>query len=236
MNDYIIVIPARLQSTRLKEKLLIKLDGIEILIRTYMQCLKVLSKDKIIIATDSAKIAKVCNKYNAQYILTGKKCPTGTDRISEVAKKIKKNFYINVQGDEPFLHPPDLRKFLNVINGFAKIKDKSDYFNNSIPKIVFNKFDELLYMSRSPLPGNKENKFYSSHKQICLYSFPRSELFKFSQQGKKTKLESEEDLESIRFLEIGTKIKLVELSGRSFAIDTKKDLEKAKKFLKKTKF
>ena len=106
---YIIVIPARYKSKRLPGKPLADIGGLPMIIRTYNQCLKVVSKNKIIVATDSNKIKKVCDQYKIKSIITSNKCLTGTDRVAEVAKKIKCNFYINVQGDEPFFNPNDLK-------------------------------------------------------------------------------------------------------------------------------
>ena len=98
MKDYLLVIPARFQSKRLPGKPLIDICGLPMIIRTYFQCRKVVQKSKIIIATDDKRIQKVCDQYNVKSILTSKSCLTGTDRIAEVANKIKAKFYINVQG------------------------------------------------------------------------------------------------------------------------------------------
>ena len=85
---YIIVIPARYKSERLPGKPLLNIGGLPMIVRTYNQCTKVVSKDKIIVATDSNKIKKVCDKYKIKSIITSSKCLTGTDRVAEVAKKI----------------------------------------------------------------------------------------------------------------------------------------------------
>jgi 3-deoxy-manno-octulosonate cytidylyltransferase (CMP-KDO synthetase) len=112
MKTFIVVLPARMHSKRLHGKPLIKIGGLPMIIRTYFQCLKAVNKKLIYIATDNVKIKKVCNLYGAQCILTSKKCLTGTDRVAEVSKKIKAKFYINVQGDEPFFNPADLKKII----------------------------------------------------------------------------------------------------------------------------
>lgn len=237
--SYLIIIPARLKSTRLKEKMLIKINKIPIIVRTYHQCLKATSRKKIIIATDSEKILKSLKKEDAKCVLIKSKCLTGTDRIAEVAKKYKARFYINVQGDEPFLNPIDLKKIIkslkylkkyDVINGYSMITNKEEYKNTSIPKLVFNKNKELLYMSRAPIPSSKKFHFNSAYKQICIYAFKRKALIDFKSQ-KKTEIEKKEDIEILRFLERGYKIKMIKMSGKSFAIDTPKDLKKAKNFI-----
>jgi len=129
---YLVVIPARYQSKRLPGKPLAKIGGLPMIVRTYNQCIKVVSKDKVIIATDSFKIKKVCDEYKIKSLITSSKCLTGTDRVAEVAKKIKCSFYINVQGDEPFFNPNDLKMLINearkkpneIINGYTEIKEK----------------------------------------------------------------------------------------------------------------
>ena len=111
---YIVVIPARYRSERLPGKPIANIGGLPMIVRTYNQCRKVVSKDKIIVATDSLKIKKVCDKYNINSIITSDKCLTGTDRVAEIARKINCKFYINVQGDEPFFNPSDLKKLIEA--------------------------------------------------------------------------------------------------------------------------
>ena len=106
---YIVVIPARYRSKRLPGKPLAKIGSLPMIVRTYNQCSKIVSRDKIIVATDSLKIKKICDAYKMKSLITSSKCLTGTDRVAEVAKKIKCSFYINVQGDEPFFNPNDLK-------------------------------------------------------------------------------------------------------------------------------
>ena len=112
-EDYILVIPARLDSTRLSKKLLIEIEGKSIIERTYNQALKALkNKDKIIIATDSLIIKKHCEIFGAKTLLTSKDCLTGTDRIAEVSEKIPAGQYINLQGDEPIFPSDQLEIFI----------------------------------------------------------------------------------------------------------------------------
>ena len=237
---YLIVIPARYQSKRLPGKPLAKIGGIPMLIRTYNQCKKVVSKDKIIIATDSLKIKKVCDEYKIKSLITSSKCLTGTDRVAEVAKKIKCSFYINVQGDEPFFNPSDLKKLIKqaerkpqeIINGYTEIKDKKLFFSSSIPKVVFDNKGYLLYMSRGSIPSNKALEFKKAWRQVCAYSFPRKALLDFSKTKNKTPIESFEDIEILRFLEKGYKVKMIKMSDKSLSVDNKEDLEKAKIYLK----
>ena len=237
---YIVVIPARYKSKRLPGKPLANIGGLPMIVRTYNQCAKVINKDKIIVATDSLKIKKVCDQYKIKSIITSNRCLTGTDRVAEVAKKIKCSFYINVQGDEPFFNPNDLKMLIKeakkkpkeVINGYAEIRDRKLFFSSSIPKVVFDKKSYLLYMSRGPIPSNKASDFIKAWRQVCAYSFPRKALFDFAKTKNKTPIESLEDIEILRFLEQGYKVKMIKMSNKSLAVDNTEDLEKAKIYLK----
>ena len=241
MIDFLLVIPARYQSKRLPGKPLLDIDGLPMIIRTFNQCNRAVHKSKIIVATDDQRIQKLCEKEDIKTIMTSKKCLTGTDRIAEVSKKIKKDFYINVQGDEPICNPEDIRKIIKyakkfpktIINGFTEIKDKRSFYSPNIPKIVFGNDGNLLYMSRAPIPSNKSNKFIKAWKQVCIYSFPYDTLKAYTSVKKKTPLEAIEDLESNRFIELGYKIKMLKMSNVSIAVDTKEDLFRVRKLVKK---
>ena len=241
-DDFLIIIPARLKSRRLPNKPLLKFNGIPMIILTAMNCAKVIDKEKIVIATDSKVIKKLSESYNFKCILTSSKCLTGTDRVAEVAKKIKKDIYINLQGDEPLFGTNDILKFVsfslknkNVItNAFCRIKENSQYNSNNVPKVVFDKNNHLMYMSRSKIPGNKKGKFITAFRQVCIYSFPRNKLLKFTKFNEKTFFENIEDIEILRFAEIGEKVKMIELSDVSISVDTPKDYRDALKIYNNT--
>ncbi len=240
-RKYVIIIPARFGSTRLPGKPLIILKGIPIIQRTYQRCVKVLPRNDVYVATDSKKIKDFCLKNSMNYIMTSKSCLTGTDRVAEASKKINSEFYINIQGDEPFFSVKDIKKLIKVskkfpklvLNGFTEIKNKKQYFSRNIPKVVFSKNNELLYMSRSPIPGNKKDKFTKAWRQVCGYIIPKKKLIKFYSFNKKSDLENLEDIEILRFIEMGEKVKMIKLSSSSLAIDTPQDLALAKKKLSK---
>ena len=240
MIDYLLVIPARYKSKRLPGKPLLDIKGLPMIIRTFNQCNKVVPRSKILVATDDKRIKKVCDENNINSIITSKRCLTGTDRIAEVSKKIRKDFYINVQGDEPICNPNDIKKIIKsakklpnqIINGFTEIKEKRSYYSPHIPKVVFNNDGNLLYMSRAPIPSNKKQKFIKAWRQVCIYSFPYKSLKAYTSLKRKTTLESIEDLESNRFIELGYKIKMLKLSNKSIAVDTKEDLLAVRKIIK----
>jgi 3-deoxy-manno-octulosonate cytidylyltransferase (CMP-KDO synthetase) len=238
--DYLLIIPARYESKRLPGKPLLDIKGKPMIVRTFNQCSKVVPRSKILVATDDERIIEICKKNNIIAMMTSNKCLTGTDRIAEVAKKIKKNFYINVQGDEPICNPQDIKKIIkyakkfpnSVINGYTKIKERKQFYSSNIPKVVFNNKENLLYMSRSPIPSNKKKEFVKAWRQVCIYSFPYKSLKIYTSVKKKTSLESIEDLESNRFLELGYQVKMLKMSNISVAVDTKEDLVKVRKLVK----
>ena len=120
-----------------------------------------------------------------------------------------------------------------IINGYTQIKDRKLFYSGHIPKVVFRKDGRLLYQSRAPIPTTKEKKFVKSWRQVCIYSFSYKSLKNYISVSKKTNLESIEDLESIRFLELGYKVKMLKMSNKSVAVDTKEDLLKLRKLVKR---
>lgn len=238
--NYYLVIPARYSSKRLPGKPLVNICGIPMIIRTFNQCKKVVPISKILVATDDKRIRKVCEENKIKVIMTSKNCLTGTDRIAEVSKKFKANFYLNVQGDEPLCNPSDLKKLLRfalknpnkIINGYTEIKDIRLFKSGHIPKVVFRKDGRLLYQSRAPIPTTKNKKFIKAWRQVCIYSFPYKLLKKFNSIKKKTPLEKIEDCELLRFLEIGYEIKMIKMSDKSIAVDTRKNLNEVIKKIK----
>lgn len=239
MKNFIVVIPARLKSTRLPEKPLIEIFGKSIIQRTYEQCLKAVDKNLIFVATDSRRIYEHCTSLGIQTLMTSNVALTGTDRVFEVASKIKAKYYINVQGDEPVINPEDIKKVIEnldfskeaIINGYTSIEDEKEYLSRSTPKVVFKPNGNLLYMSRSPIPGNKTGNFRKGWRQVCIYAFPFKPLQHFS-TGKKTPLEEEEDIEILRFLELNYEVKMLELSAQSIPVDLPDDVLKVEEYLR----
>ena len=240
LNEFVVVIPARYESTRLPGKPLINLEGKSMILRTYEKCVKAVDANLVYVATDSEHIKAHCEENNIKVVLTSSTCLTGTDRIAEFAKQVVAKTYINVQGDEPLMNPADIKKVMNfstqfpdeIINGYARILSKEQYTSLSIPKLVFRPDGRLLYMSRSPIPGNKEADFRKGWRQICVYAFPKSALLDFASLADKTTLENEEDIEILRFLELGYEVRMIELSSDSIAIDTPEDAERVREILK----
>ncbi len=239
----VIIIPARYHSSRLPGKPLKDIEGKSMLNRTYKKCIEVLPKQDVYVATDSLIIQKHCQDFDANVLMTSSSCLTGTDRIAEACNYIKCDVIINVQGDEPIINPEDIRKVIDaaikypgqIINGMATIETEDQFFNPNIPKVVTRPDGKLLYMTRAAIPTTKSLKFEMAWKQICIYAFPVDCLKSFAQQKNKTPLEQIEDIEILRFLEMSYDVRMIALSGSSFAIDTPEDLEKIREQLKKDK-
>ena len=231
----IIVIPARIQSSRLPRKPLIQIAGKSLIQRTYERCNLAVPKERIYVATDNSEIFKHCEQNDIQVLMTSENCLTGTDRVAEVAEQIEADYYINVQGDEPLMNPQDIIDTIKaaekyngeIINGYAPI-DEQDYLSLTVPKVVLRPDGRLLYMSRSPIPGNKNAVFQKAWRQVCVYAFPKVTLKKFKKQAKKTLLEAEEDIEILRFLELGYEVRMIPLSVDSISVDMPEDVERVK--------
>ena len=237
-----IIIPARYGSSRYKGKPLVKLLGREMILRVADICSKVVKKKNLFIATDDNRIAKKVSENGFNFIMTSKRCLTGTDRVAEASKKIRSKVYINVQGDEPTIRPSDIKKIIkskikfpnHVICGYDKIHKFENPFSLNLPKVVINEKNELIYMSRLAIKISKKKLKKKEYlKQVCIYAFNKKEL-KFNSGNQKGKLEEIEDIEILRFIENNIKIKIVKLNSNSVAVDEKKDVKKAEKILIKS--
>ena len=116
----------------------------------------------------------------------------------------------------------------NVILGYTKITNEKDFNNKNIPKLIISKNQDLVYASRSSIPFQKNYKNVG-YRQVLAYCFPRDKLLKFSNQRQKTYYENIEDIEILRFLEIGIKVKMCKMSNKSISLDTKDDIKKVLK-------
>lgn len=235
-----IIIPARYESTRLPGKPLIDLEGKSMINRTWERCVEALSPEKVFIATDNELIKTHCLGFGAQVVMTSDNCLTGTDRIAEANEILNLDLIINVQGDEPIIDPVEICHVINfaidnpgcIVNAVALIDDDNEYRSVTIPKVAMTPKKKLLYMSRSPIPGSKSEEFTYAYKQICIYAFPKQAIQLFRSHPEKTPLESVEDIEILRFLELGLDVHLVEVSGKSMAVDVPSDVTKAREIIK----
>ena len=230
----LLIIPARYQSSRFPGKPLTDILGKAMIERVYQKCTEAFPSENIYVATEDSRIIDFCTSANIQSVLTSDNCLTGTDRVAETAEILDADVYINVQGDEPLFNPEDIKLLLEKVKenpnqvycGYCQIDDEEMFKSRSTPKVVVGLKEQLLYMRRSPIPGNKSGVFGFSHRQVCAYAFPKEALKTFKAVGRKTPLEQEEDIELLRFLEMGFPIQMVEMSKESIAVDHPEDLEK----------
>uniref|UniRef100_UPI0025EA84E3 3-deoxy-manno-octulosonate cytidylyltransferase n=1 Tax=uncultured Clostridium sp. TaxID=59620 RepID=UPI0025EA84E3 len=234
------IIPARYKSSRFEGKPLADICGKPMIYWVYNQVIKVDNFEKVYVATDDVRIESVCKKYSMNVIMTSELHKTGTDRLAEVAEKIDADLYVNIQGDEPLIEPETIVKaiepFYNnkenieVSNLMTKIKDPVDVVNCTIPKVITNRENIGIFLTRSASPYPKGSLDYSYYKQVCVYGFSR-EALKFFKRTPRGKIEKIEDIEILRFIENGIKVQYVEVETNSIAVDTPKDLERVKKYM-----
>ena len=233
-KDFIIIIPARYKSSRFPGKPLVDIKGKTMIQRVWEKCVAASSNEKVIIATDDMRIEEHCKSVGMRVIMTSDQCLTGTDRVSEVSRVIEVDFYINVQGDEPLIDPDDILKIINAYKenpedtfcAMTKIDSAEDYTNKNIPKVVVSNDNCLLYISRSGIPSNKEGTVVPTMKQVCIYAFPKKHLAQFGLNKEKNNLENIEDIELLRLLERGFRVRMVPINSSSIAVDTPEDLKK----------
>lgn len=235
-----IVIPARYESSRFPGKPLIDLLGKSMIQRVYEICSKTIGEENTYIATDDERIESHCTQNNMNCIMTPKSCLTGTDRVYKASLELDSDILINVQGDEPLIDPDDILAVINearrnpdkIINAMGKIDSEESFNSLTVPKVTTDMEGKLLYMSRAGIPLSKNGDFITASRQVCIYSFPKGALEKFYIYGKKTPLESIEDIEILRFLELGYEVRMVKVSGDSIAIDTEEDSKKVIEILR----
>jgi 3-deoxy-manno-octulosonate cytidylyltransferase (CMP-KDO synthetase) len=232
-SSYAVIIPARYTSSRLPGKPLVDLLGVPMVVRTYRQVIKAVAPDLVYVATENPDIKAVCESFGIRVLMTTDQCLTGTDRIAECARQLPGvSTFINVQGDEPVFEPNDVKAVIeaalaypeDVINGYCAIDHSHHFVSGTIPKVVFRPDGRLLYMSRAAIPTTKTHQFKFAHRQVCCYAFPLRALEAFSGHGVKTELEEVEDIEILRFLELGYEVRMIPLSSRSIAVDVPEDI------------
>jgi 3-deoxy-manno-octulosonate cytidylyltransferase (CMP-KDO synthetase) len=236
------IIPARFNSTRFPGKPLADIKGKTMIRRVYEQAEKSHSLSGVFVATDDERIVAEVNSFGGNAIMTSPKHQSGTDRCYEVLEKIGKDKYeivVNIQGDEPFIHPEQIDK---VVKCFHKetvqistlghlIADSRDLINPGIVKIARNVNGEALYFSRSPIPYIRDannadwTKLYPYLKHIGIYAY-RSDVLEKIVKLPTSSLEKVESLEQLRWLENGYSI-MVEITDKeSFPVDYPEDLKR----------
>jgi 3-deoxy-manno-octulosonate cytidylyltransferase (CMP-KDO synthetase) len=227
------LIPSRLNSKRLKEKPLLNIDGLPIVVHTYKRSKLSKKLDDLIVCTDHKKIINVLKKFGCKAVITSKKHKNGTERIYEVAKKIKKaELIIDIQGDQPFVDPKSIdqtidfhrkNKQFDIVLASIPIDERTD--NPSLVKNIFSG-KRIIYFSREKTPYNYNNKKITFYKNLSIISFKPEALKKFY-HSKMGALEKIEGIELMRALELGMSLGTFVIKGSDLAVDVKTDLFKA---------
>jgi 3-deoxy-manno-octulosonate cytidylyltransferase (CMP-KDO synthetase) len=242
----VIIIPARLDSSRLPKKVLLDLKGKTVIQRVYEQCLKVKNVDGVYVATDSIEIKEVCETFTNNVIITKSTHKSGTDRIGEAVSAIDCDIVINVQGDEPFIEPSLIEALVNsfsnseisMSSAMSKINNVKDLQNTNVVKVVTDLHNNALFFSRSLIPFPRDVKEISIANEVIeesqffrhigIYGYRKDFLLHFVNL-EQSYLEKVEKLEQLRALENGFKIKMIEANSSLIGIDTQEDYEEALK-------
>lgn len=238
------IIPARYDSARFKGKVLADLKGKPLIQHVYERAKRSAILDDLIVAADDQRVVEAVENFGGKVILTSKEHISGTDRLREIVSLIEARIIINIQGDEPLIHPSMIDSLAQCLLADTTISmatlikrlDNQDEVNDpNVVKVVVDKAGYALYFSRSPIPYLREStgKFPRDiifYKHIGLYAYTRDFLFTFT-KTLPTALEKAEKLEQLRVLENGYRIKTIETKFDTIGVDTPEDLEKVKEKL-----
>lgn len=234
----LVVIPARYLSTRFPGKPLADLNGLPLIEHVWKRCCKAVGAEDIVVATDDERIASVALGFGATVEMTSSDCLTGTDRVAEVANRRIADWYVNVQGDEPFVDPSAIQTIIeatssmprdvSAINTMSLIAEEAEFRSETTPKPVTDRQGRLLYMSRAAIPTDKRLGFRTAFRQVGLYAFRRSALHFYQPGAEKSPLEEIEDIEILRLLEAGLHVQMLRVAPSGIAVDTPEDLERAR--------
>ena len=257
MSDFTaIIIPARYESSRFPGKPLAKISGKSMIEWIIEAAKKSKLANKIIVATEDKRIYDfVKDKLNTEVCITLGEHKCGTDRIGEVVRKYSEiKYVVNLQGDEPLMPPEYIDKVISTLQSqtsnfpiqiatlITPITNKEDFENANVVKVVKDKDNFALYFSRACIPFDRENITTHQHininiyfKHIGIYAFTRESILKFCQLPQ-SNLEKLEQLEQLRALENGFKIKLDVVPESFPAVDREEDISKVEEILQTTQF
>ena len=236
------VIPARWASTRFAGKVLAEIAGKPMIQHVWERAKESKKLNDLIIACDEECVLKAAKKFGANAVMTAKTHPSGSDRIAEVVEKISCDIVMNIQGDEPLIHHSVIDSLAEVFESdrncnmatVIKILDKKEDWNNpNVVKVVIDEKKNALYFSRSPIPYNCDNNIEAtSYKHLGIYAYKKDFLFTYKNLPKSS-LEKIEQLEQLRVLEAGYKIKTVLTDYETIGVDTPDDLIRVKNIIEK---
>ena len=232
-----IIIPARIGSSRFPNKVLADIGGVPMVIRT---AITVADIDKVVIATDSQEVIDIAKAHDIAAVLTSTAHQSGTDRIYEAAINLglkEEDIIINVQGDEPFIETEVVQAMYDLtkknkdnekvmMNSCYKIISNPEADDPNIVKVVTDADDIALYFSRAKIPYPRDHHFDAYKGHLGIYGFTMRSLEAFCNFSP-SPLENIEKLEQLRAQYYGYEVAMIEVQTESFGIDTPEDLEKA---------
>jgi len=230
------IIPARYQSSRFPGKPLADICGKPMVWWVYQQSCKVEAFDEVVVATDDERIKNVCKQYAINCLMTDNNHPNHIHRIHQVSTIIESDLYVCINGDEPMLSPDVIKavipkhydpKSLFIAGLMREFEDPAEVIDFAKIKIAVNEANESIYMSRSPIPYPRGSLLFKYNKYVGVECFNRKAL-DFFNTAKKGVLEIIEDIDHLRFIENGIRIKFSPVLSRSISVDTPKDIEKVR--------
>lgn len=240
------IIPTRLNSTRLPGKLLLPIQGKSLLQRTYENAKQARSLQQLVVATYEDAIYEHAHAFGAHVVRTHSNCTNGTECLAAALEScphfMQADVIVNIQGDVPFIHPESIDLVANALlaDPIAKMATIVTPLNSLIEaenpsnvKCVFDREQNALYFSRALIPSNKKNSYHPDtpyYRHIGLYAYRPSFLLEYLKLPP-TPLQLEEDLEQLRVLEHGYRIKVVIVNHASIEVDLPEDLQKAEQWL-----
>ena len=237
------VIPARWGSTRFEGKVLAKISGKPMIEHVWRRCKQSRLLRDVIIACDDERILKAARAFGAKAVLTSKDHASGTDRTAEAAANVPAEIIVNIQGDEPLIHHSVIDSLVTALSkdpdclmatAIKLIPAKHEFENPNVVKVVVDAQGNALYFSRSVIPYDRDKagiqkiKYY---KHLGIYAYRRNFLLKFKNMPK-SRLERAEQLEQLRALEAGVKIKTVLTDIETIGVDTPEDLARVEQILR----
>jgi 3-deoxy-manno-octulosonate cytidylyltransferase (CMP-KDO synthetase) len=233
------VIPARLASTRLSRKVLREIAGRPMVEWVWRAAAASGLMDPVVVATDSEEVAQVCRVRNIPVVMTSPECPSGSDRVREVARQIDADIYVNLQGDEPMLtpefFPPMLALFELPEVEVATLSVRcppEEFANPNAVKVVTALDGRALYFSRATIPFDRDGSGFTGYrKHLGIYAYRKAALKRFAALAP-SPLEKIERLEQLRLLENGIGLYVAEAPGDTIGVDTEADLLRAEAVLR----
>jgi len=237
----ICLIPARLESTRLPNKMLKKINQHPLIVQTYLSAKATEVFDEVWVVTDNKQIGEAIEHVGGQVFYNQFSHPSGSDRIAEAAKSIIGDIIVNVQGDTPLVNKENMQNLVNCFVNDLKneislaslmTKINGTETNPNVVKVIVDQKNFAIYFSRSVIPYKRDTTSdLPYYKHIGVYAFRKEALVDFA-KSEQTPLEKAELIECIRYLEYGKKIKMVYTDNLSIEVDTQEDLDKAIQYFK----